>query len=246
MTKNNQATKNQSANQAAKNQASNQAAKNQSDKTPSDSRSTRLLPQSSPGLRHVCKSFEGTMDLNDASIQIPKGVVTGLMGPSGSGKTTLLRLFAGLETPDSGTVTAAPSTAFVFQEDRLLPALTVRENLAFVMHVPNEARINEMLAMTGLTAHAEKLPAELSGGMKRRTAIARAFCTDAALILMDEPFNGLDTALIDAIAADIRLLTARSGAAVLVVSHRLDELVKLGAHILTLAPSKTKIGYVVK
>ena len=142
-------------------------------------------------LDSISKSFGDKQVLNNFSMELPIGSVTACMGKSGSGKTTLLRIIAGLETADSGEVNVnAKKISVLFQEDRLLPWLNVYDNLAIVCSDPN--RIKQLLAAVGLESDTPKLPAELSGGMKYRLAMARAFAYDGDLLLADEPFQGLD------------------------------------------------------
>lgn len=124
-------------------------------------------------------------------MELPSGEVTGCMGASGSGKTTLVRIIAGLETTDTGTVTVkAKKISVLFQEDRLLPWLNVFDNLAIVCD--DKTRINNLLQSVGLENETSKLPNELSGGMKSRLAMARMFAHNGDLLLVDEPFQGLD------------------------------------------------------
>lgn len=149
-------------------------------------------------LRQVSLSFAGQPILSNYSFLFPDHSTIALMGPSGCGKTTLLRLLAGLEVPESGTVDIPPTTrlSFVFQEDRLLPALTARANIAAVLEYSESAgRIlaDSWLDRIGLAEDANKYPAQLSGGMKRRVAIARALAFGGDVLLLDEPFKGLDT-----------------------------------------------------
>lgn len=131
------------------------------------------------------------------SKQFPLGKTYAFIGPSGCGKTTLLRLIAGLETPQSGSVLVPKEVQIttVFQENRLLPWLTVRQNVELVLPTTNEALVDWCLAAVELEESAEKYPAELSGGMQRRVALARALVYGGDVLLLDEPFNGLDEAL---------------------------------------------------
>ena len=153
------------------------------------------------------------------------------MAPSGRGKTTLLRCIAGLEMPDSGTVTGVPERlGFVFQEDRLCPQLDAVENVRLVtgraMSRPDiEAHLRELELADCLHQRA----AELSGGQRRRVSIARAVCYVPELLLLDEPFKGLDGAARDRTAQ--YLLRHRNGAAVLCVTHDRADAAALGAEI---------------
>jgi len=115
-----------------------------------------------------------------------------LTGPSGRGKTTLLRLVAGLEAPLSGHIAGAGKIAMVFQEDRLLPWRTAAENILIPMEHPDPARVDWLLCKLGIADAAGNFPAALSGGMRRRAAIARALAAEADTLLLDEPFTGLD------------------------------------------------------
>ena len=147
--------------------------------------------QASVTMASVSKKFGDREVLRDFSMNLQAGTVTACMGQSGSGKTTLLRLIAGLESPDAGIIEAnAKKISFLFQEERLLPWLNVYDNLAIVCS--DQARIKQLLESVGLDSDAAKLPAELSGGMKYRLAMARAFAFDGDLLLADEPFQGLD------------------------------------------------------
>lgn len=119
--------------------------------------------------------------------------ITALMGESGCGKTTLLRLLCGLEVPKNGEIVGMPQKyTFMFQENRLLPWATVLENVAAVCNVPTAER---WLAAVGLSQEANSLPSALSGGMQRRVALARALAHQSDVLLLDEPFKGLDVEL---------------------------------------------------
>lgn len=116
-----------------------------------------------------------------------------MMGPSGCGKTTLLRLIAGLEIPESGEIVRAERLSFLFQEDRLIPHLNARKNVALVLPGRDaDARAAQALEALGLVDSMDKPVRELSGGMARRVAIARAVLYETELLLLDEPFRGLD------------------------------------------------------
>ena len=136
--------------------------------------------------------------LTDVSLELAPGI-TCLMGPSGIGKTTLARILAGLIKPDSGTVSgmAGKNISYVFQEDRLLESETALSNALFV--TPNakkyETEAKHLLTQAGLADSLNKKAAELSGGMKRRVALCRALIANGDLLILDEPFKGLDESL---------------------------------------------------
>lgn len=192
---------------------------------------------------------DGTAVLRDFSLILPAQGTVCLFGPSGCGKTTLLRLLAGLETPQSGRIeeTAAERcrphgkngavsplrVSMVFQENRLLPWDTALENVASVLEGTDASdRAMGWLERVGLAEAAGKRPSELSGGMQRRVAIARALAYPSDLLILDEPFAGLDEGLWTSIAALIA-----SGSAVrptVLVTHVREEAEAMGARILRL------------
>ena len=169
-------------------------------------------------LDHVSKSYQGRTVLRDFSLELPDRGFCCILGPSGAGKTTLLRLMAGLEQPDSGTVTVSAPVSMVFQEDRLLAHDTVLENAALAA---DPQRAKELLVRLGLEEWLFRRPAALSGGMRRRVAIARALAAPAGVHLMDEPLKGLDRDTKQAVLALIREET-RNGLLVL-VTHDPEE-----------------------
>ena len=169
-------------------------------------------------LDHVSKSYQGRTVLRDFSLELPDRGFCCILGPSGAGKTTLLRLMAGLEQPDSGTVTVSAPVSMVFQEDRLLAHDTVLENAALAA---DPQRAKELLVRLGLAEWLFRRPAALSAGMRRRVAIARALAAPAGIYLMDEPLKGLDRDTKQAVLALIREET-RNGLLVL-VTHDPEE-----------------------
>jgi NitT/TauT family transport system ATP-binding protein len=148
-------------------------------------------------LQNLCKAYGGHVVLDGLTHTFPHGAVTCVTGPSGSGKTTLLRLIAGLEAADGGSIRGVPEDgiSMVFQEDRLPPHLSAANCLRCVLKKSpsREGRIAEALAALGLSEASGQSVRAFSGGMRRRVALARALLFPSPLVLLDEPFKGLDT-----------------------------------------------------
>lgn len=143
-------------------------------------------------------TYDGRDVLHNVTLTVPDGAHIALMGPSGCGKTTLLRVLAGLRAPDGGSVRVSPGRmACVFQEPRLLPWRTAAENVNAVLsdRAQTMPQARAWLERLELGEAADQYPAALSGGMQQRVAIARALAYDAPVLLLDEPFRGLDAAL---------------------------------------------------
>ena len=172
-------------------------------------------------LDKVCFSYGETAVITDLSLTLPESGAVRVTGPSGCGKTTLLRLIAGLETPNGGKITRPSDLriSMVFQENRLFDWLTVRENVAIVCE--NAVLVQRALDAVQLADDAEKYPHQLSGGMQRRVAIARAMAYNGDLLILDEPFTGLDEALYRQIAARLREQFAQK--LILLVTHSDEE-----------------------
>ena len=183
-------------------------------------------------LSNVNFSYGKTPVCRDLSWRLPERGVVCLWGPSGCGKTTLLRLLAGLEKPAAGTVLrpAAGRISMVFQEDRLLPWMTALENVMLPGADPETA--SAVLTRLGLGEALHSLPPQLSGGQQRRVAIARALASPADLLLLDEPFNGLDEASWRQVVPDI--LAQAEKKPVVLVTHVRQHAEALGARILEL------------
>lgn len=145
----------------------------------------------SVAMKKVCFSYDSVSVLHDWSMELPSNGVVCLWGPSGCGKTTILRLLAGLEKPSAGTVEGVGRVSMVFQEDRLLPWLTALENVIITGAEVSVAQ-QVMLALGLTEEETNAMPTNLSGGQQRRVALARALAADSNLLLLDEPFNGLD------------------------------------------------------
>lgn len=180
-------------------------------------------------IHDVFKSFGDKKALEGISTVFPGGSVSCIMGESGCGKTTLLNILLGLSRPDSGSISGLPSLASaVFQEDRLCVDFSVRTNVRITARAGTTPQdISLALAALGLEGN-EKTPVrELSGGMKRRVALARALLADGELIILDEPFTGLDEANRDAAAEFI--LNNRRGRTVIFVTHDKSDIARMGA-----------------
>ena len=188
---------------------------------------------------HISKSYNEIPVLSDFSLRLPEHGIIGLSGPSGCGKTTFLHIMAGLIEPDSGSITglAGKKTGVVFQEDRLLPWLTAQENIDLI--VKNSTLTQQWLDAIQLSDKADSYPSELSGGMKRRLALARALAFDCDLLLMDEPFQGLDDMLKETLYPLVR--DAALTKPVVMVSHDITELNNLADQVYQAAGTPMKV-----
>jgi len=168
-------------------------------------------------LRELCVSFREKAVLERFSLKIPAEGITALRGPSGCGKTTLLRCLAGLERPRSGTISGLSprKTALLFQEDRLLPWRTAEQHVADVLPRPRRGEAGRWLELVELSGEAGNFPASLSGGMRRRLALARCLALGGEFYLLDEPFSGVDAARAARIMGRFRKLKVP----ILLVSH---------------------------
>ncbi len=185
----------------------------------------------------ITKSFGGRKIIDRLSITFSEGKTCCISGPSGCGKTTLLRMITGLETPDSGYITGVPKkTAFVFQEDRLCEDFSAVSNIRLVTgRSMSDKLIIEHLTSVGLGGDAGRAVREFSGGMKRRVAIVRAICYDAPLIIMDEPFKGLDSELKITVMDYVRRYAA--GKTLICVTHSAEEAEYMGGESIVLRKS---------
>ncbi len=186
----------------------------------------------------VSFSYGDKTILSDFELSMADGERTAILGHSGSGKTTLLKLAAGIEKAKSGAVeTSFKKASFLFQEDRLLPWCTAKENLTFVG--ASDELSQKLLDATGIGEYSDKLPEELSGGMKRRLAIARALVIDADTFFIDEPLHGLDLKS----AKDMLCLIAEKieGKSALIITHSPEEAFKLAQRIIIVGERPLKI-----
>jgi NitT/TauT family transport system ATP-binding protein len=191
--------------------------------------------------------------LADIDLQIPSGEFLCIVGPSGCGKSTLLRILAGLDRQTSGTITVnargwVVENAMVFQESGLFPWMSVEANVGFGLMTRGVAtgeiatRVEAALKLVGLTKFRRHYPHQLSGGMRQRTAIARAFVTDPAMLLMDEPFAALDAQNRVILQAELVRLWEQTGKTVVYVTHSIEEALLLGDRtaVMTAHPGRIK------
>ena len=183
-------------------------------------------------LTNVYKSYGGKTVLHKFSHRFPAGRISCILGPSGCGKTTLLRLICGLTEADSGEIRGNTGRfSAVFQEDRLLPWRTALENVTVIGAAETTAK--ELLTALGLAeTEMGEYPAHLSGGQQRRVALARALAADSDLLLLDEPFNGLDEGTWQDVVRLIRRVAERRP--VVLVTHIPEQVQALDAAVVRL------------
>jgi osmoprotectant transport system ATP-binding protein len=201
-------------------------------------------------LEAVSKRYDGQAALQDVSLSVARGELCVLVGPSGSGKSTLLRLVNRLLSPDAGVVriegtdvATLPVEAlrrrlgYVIQSVGLFPHWTVAQNVATVPRLLGwsrariAARVDELLDLVGLPQHGGRYPHQLSGGEQQRVGVARALAGDPDLLLMDEPFGALDPITRESLQAELARIHAATRKTILLVTHDIDEAIRLGTRI---------------
>jgi NitT/TauT family transport system ATP-binding protein len=212
-------------------------------------------PRTVVSVADVTKSFgtgsQRVVALEGVTLDVAQGDFVCLLGASGCGKSTLLNLVAGLDKPTSGQVDVrAERTGLMFQEAALFPWLTVRGNVEIALKLAgmprNErrGRAQELLEMVHLGDFAKRQPHELSGGMRQRTALARALAQDADVLLMDEPFGALDAMTRDLLHDELEALWTATGKTVIFVTHNVREAVRLGDCVVLLASRPGRVAAV--
>ena len=185
---------------------------------------------------------DGTHALTNTSVSVAAGEFVSIVGPSGCGKSTLLRLASGLVSPTSGNIARTGTVQFVFQDSTLLPWRSVRRNISLNLELQKiekteiADRTNSALALVGLLDSAEKLPRQLSGGMKMRTSLARSLVCDPDMYLFDEPFAALDEFSRERLNVELRTMLSTRNAASLFVTHSIAEAVFLSHRVLVMSP----------
>jgi ABC-type nitrate/sulfonate/bicarbonate transport system ATPase subunit len=181
--------------------------------------------------------------LRDFSLSLDAGKIHALVGPSGYGKTTLLRIIIGLDRDFEGTVDLPPETriGMVFQEPRLLPWRSVLDNLRLAAPQAREADLQRIAADLGIGEHLRDFPGELSLGLARRVALARAFAINPNLLVLDEPFVSLDRILATRLGDELAALVERTKVTTLLVTHDIDEAIRLADHIMLLGGHPARI-----
>lgn len=191
-------------------------------------------------IEHITFRFAGGQPavINELSFTMSRGEIVGILGASGSGKSTLLRLIAGLEMPESGSISIdgclmvdertfmepeQRGVGMVFQDYALFPNMTVADNIVFGLHKLKKSmrrmRLEQMLELVQMKEYAKRYPHELSGGQQQRVALARALAPQPSVLLMDEPFSSLDAHLKAAIRSELRQILRKANITCLLVSH---------------------------
>jgi NitT/TauT family transport system ATP-binding protein len=186
----------------------------------------------------------GTLRVIDGlTFSLGKGEVGALVGPSGCGKTTLLRIIAGLDADYEGEVHLPDHgrLGMVFQEPRLLPWRTLEQNVRLAAPQVTDDELTTLFAALGLSGHRQHYPGELSLGLARRVALARAFAVNPDLLLLDEPFVSLDDALATRLRDELAELVTRRPVTTLLVTHNVEEAIALADRLFLLSPSPTRV-----
>lgn len=211
---------------------------------------------------HLTKEFDSkgrtVTALDDVSLKIDEGQFFMIVGPSGCGKTTLLRILAGLEDPSSGSFEVRktggsnrPENSMVFQGDSIFPWMSVWDNAAYGLKLRNlkqsEIRdtVGHYLDKTGLTSFKDAYPHQLSGGMRQRVSIARAFANDPDILLMDEPFSALDEQNKTLLHEELLRIWDETRKTVLFITHSVDEAVTLGDRIMVMTAHPGRVKTIV-
>ena len=188
-------------------------------------------------IESIDKSIGNLKVLSDFSLDVEKGEIVALIGPSGCGKTTLLNIVSGLSSPDSGTIVGSESRfSYVFQNSRLLPWKSVYDNIKLGNRDGSRDDVESIIKAVGLDGFEDYYPDELSGGMAKRVALARAFYRGGEYLLMDEPFQALDYSLRMEMIALLLSIWRKDKPGVLFVTHEIDEALTVATRIALISP----------
>lgn len=194
-------------------------------------------------IRDLIKKFNDHYVFNNLNLDIESDKITVILGKSGCGKTTLLHLISNLEKYDSGSInTNNLKFSYVFQEPRLFPWLTIFENIQTITNLPSD-EIYRMIRMVDLEKFSNSYPDELSGGMKSRVSLARAFAYKPNFLLMDEPFSNLDDFTRVKMQEELLKLYNKENVGILFVTHNIDEALTIADKIIVLKEGKIYSSY---
>jgi NitT/TauT family transport system ATP-binding protein len=213
--------------------------------------------QAKISLKNVSKRFDTRNGVftavEDLSLDIPDGSFFVIVGPSGCGKTTLIRMLGGLEAPSSGSISirggraGKPENSMIFQGDSIFPWMTVYDNASYGLRMRGVSKaevretVNHYLDKTGLLRFADRYPHQLSGGMKQRVSIARAFANDPEVLLMDEPFSALDEQNKTLLQEEVLRIWEEDKKTVVFITHSVDEAVTLSDRIMVMSAHPGRI-----
>ncbi|WP_327434307.1 ABC transporter ATP-binding protein [Streptomyces sp. NBC_01236] len=207
---------------------------------------TRPRRQAGAVVEKVVRQFGDRVVLDHLELTIADEELVVLLGPSGCGKSTLLRLLAGLDRPDGGRVEVPAKRAIVFQADRLLPWQRVLRNVTLGLDGADaEQRALDVLAEVGLAGREKAWPKELSGGEAQRVSLARALVSEPELVLLDEPFAALDAITRLRMHDLVRALRSKHHAAMLLVTHDVDEAIALADRIVVMSNGRIGTSHLV-
>ncbi len=199
-------------------------------------------------IKNLYKDFDDISLFSDFSIDFPEATITCILGPSGCGKTTLLNIIGNIIKPDQGELTGFDKKviSYIFQDPRLLPWKTVKENIEFTLSkdLPLEEReklTSRFIQLVELEEFADFYPSKLSGGMRQRVSIARAFAYPSEIILMDEPLKGLDIKLKLNLIRTFSRIWQADKRTVIFVTHDVDEALLMGKEIVVLSQAPIRI-----
>lgn len=200
------------------------------------------------GVRNVSKSYSEHKILDRISIEFDPGKTTCILGPSGCGKTTLLNIITGVTGQDEGEVVGFSDKriSYVFQEDRLIEWMTVGQNLRFVLNANmmkknNDSLIAEYLGAVRLEKYMDYYPNKLSGGMRQRVALIRAFLYPSEVLVMDEPFKAMDGETKETVMNCFLWLMEQQKRTVILVTHDVEEASRLGDQIVVLSDKPSRV-----